>query len=113
MIINDGSTDNTEDVVKSFRDKRIKYIVHPNQGVSATVNRGVKQAQGDFIIRLDSDDMMTPDYISKHIQQFINHPDADMIYCDDYLIDENAKPIRIIERQQYNDRTMLIYRLVG
>lgn len=108
IIINDGSTDNTEEIIKTFNDNKIRYILQQNQGVSAAVNNAINQSRGEFVIRLDSDDMMTPDFISKHLKQFKDNPDADLIYCDDYLIDENAKPIRIIERQEYSERNILI-----
>ena len=108
LIVNDGSTDNTEEIIKSFDDKRIRYILQHNQGASAATNIGIKQSRGEFIIRLDSDDMMTPDYISKHIKHFTEQPEADLVYCDDYLIDENSNPIRIIERKEYSDRNILI-----
>jgi glycosyltransferase involved in cell wall biosynthesis/phenylacetate-coenzyme A ligase PaaK-like adenylate-forming protein/MoaA/NifB/PqqE/SkfB family radical SAM enzyme len=108
LIINDGSTDNTEKIILGFRDDRIHYMSQANHGLAATHNIAIKKSQGEFIIKLDCDDLMTPDFISKHIKHFMNHPDADLVYCDDYLIDENAKPIRIIERQEYSDRNILI-----
>ncbi len=108
IIINDGSTDDTEKIIKSFNDNRIRYMSQENRGLAATHNIGIMKSQGEFIIKLDCDDMMTPDFISKHIRQFIEHPEADLVYCDDYLIDENAKPIRIIERPQYSNRNIFI-----
>ncbi|GAJ17799.1 unnamed protein product, partial [marine sediment metagenome] len=97
VIINDGSTDNTEEVVLSFEDERIRYFRQENRGLAATHNVGIKQSKGEFIIKLDCDDMMTPDFIAKHLQEFKKHPDADLVYCDDCLIDESSKPIRVIE----------------
>ncbi len=108
IIINDGSTDNTEDIIMSFKDDRIRYMSQVNRGLAATHNIGIMKSKGEFIIKLDCDDMMTPDFISKHIKQFTEHPEADLVYCDDYLIDENAKPIRIIERPEYSERNILI-----
>ena len=52
--------------------------------------------------------MIMPDYIAKHLQEFEKHPDVDLVYCDDFLIDENSKPIRVIERPEYTDRKLLI-----
>jgi len=57
---------------------------------------------------LDSDDMIAPDFISTHLQEFEQYHDADLVYCDDYLIDENDKPIRVIERPEYSDRKIFI-----
>ncbi|MBN1974914.1 MAG: glycosyltransferase [Sedimentisphaerales bacterium] len=108
IIADDGSTDNTRDIISGFKDERIKYIYKDNGGPSSARNMALKKSHGSFIIILDSDDMMAPDFISKHLSEFINNPEADMVYCDDYLIDENSKPIRIIERPQYSDRNILI-----
>ncbi|MHC4680535.1 MAG: glycosyltransferase [Planctomycetota bacterium] len=108
LIINDGSTDNTEEIVLGFKDERIRYYRQENRGLAATHNVGIKQSRGEFIIKLDCDDMMVPDFIAKHLQEFEKHPEADLIYCDDCLIDEDSKPIRVIERPEYTDRKLLI-----
>lgn len=55
IVIDDGSTDNTKEVLQPYRDK-IHYIYQPNKGVSAARNTGIKEAQGDWIAFLDSDD---------------------------------------------------------
>jgi glycosyltransferase involved in cell wall biosynthesis len=108
LIINDGSTDNTEEVVLGFKDERIRYFRQENRGLAATHNVGIKKSRGEFIIKLDSDDMMMPDFIARHLQEFENHSDTDLVYCDDCLINEDSKPIRVIERPEYTDRKMLI-----
>jgi glycosyltransferase involved in cell wall biosynthesis len=108
IVADDGSTDNTKDIILSFKDERIKYFYKENGGPYSARNLGMEKATGDFIVPLDADDMMTPDYIARHLQEFERCPDADLIYCDDYLIDEVCKPIRVIERQEYADRKSLI-----
>jgi glycosyltransferase involved in cell wall biosynthesis len=108
LIINDGSTDGTEEIIRGFKDERIRYFRQENQGLAATHNTGIRQSRGEFIIKLDADDKMTPDFIARHVRQFENNPEADLVYCDDYLIDQNDKPIRIITRPQYADRKLLI-----
>ena len=52
--------------------------------------------------------MMTPDFICRHIQEFEKHPEADLVYCNDCLIDENSKPIKVMESPEYTDRKLLI-----
>jgi glycosyltransferase involved in cell wall biosynthesis len=108
VIINDGSTDNTEEIVASFKDAKIRYFRQENHGLAATHNTGIKKSRGKFITKLDADDKMTPDFISRHLEQFEKYPEADLVYCDDYLIDENDKPIRIIKRPEYTDRKLFI-----
>ncbi|MGB2865501.1 MAG: glycosyltransferase [Sedimentisphaerales bacterium] len=108
LIINDGSTDNTEEIVAGFKDKSIKYFRQENRGLAATHNAGIRHSRGEFVIKLDADDMMTPDFIARHLQEFEKHPEASLVYCDDYLIDRNDKPIRILKRPEYTDRKLLI-----
>jgi glycosyltransferase involved in cell wall biosynthesis len=108
IVIDDGSTDNTKDIVASFKNNKIKYFYQENKGLAGAQNTGIKISQGPFLIKLDSDDMMTPDFISKHLQEFEKHPEADLVYCDDYLIDENSKSIRVIKRPEYKNTRMLI-----
>ena len=62
ICINDGSTDNSADIVKSFADadKRFKWINQENQGVAAARNYGIQTAEGKYIMFLDGDDYMHP-----------------------------------------------------
>lgn len=73
IIVDDGSTDNTEDIIKEFqkKDERIKRIRHDkNKGGSAARNTGIKAAKGDYIAFLDSDDEWLPQKINKQIVIF-------------------------------------------
>ena len=65
IIINDGSTDASESIIKSFKDSRIHYIEQENQGVSVARNTGIKAANADYIALLDADDLWKEDYLEK------------------------------------------------
>jgi len=108
VVVDDGSTDGTKNIVFSFKDERIKYFYHENSGLAATHNTGIKNSKGLFLVKLDSDDMMTADFIAAHLAEFEKHPDVDLVYCDDCLVEENSNPIRVIERHEYTDRRLLI-----
>ena len=58
IIINDGSTDQTEKIIKSFSDKRLIYFKNKNQGIGKTRNFGIEKATGQYIMFLDSDDYL-------------------------------------------------------
>ncbi|NIW46854.1 MAG: glycosyltransferase, partial [Gammaproteobacteria bacterium] len=60
IIVNDGSTDNTQRVAKSFSDPRIKYIYQENRGLSGARNTGIRNAIGTYVTYLDSDDLFLP-----------------------------------------------------
>jgi len=108
IVVDDGSTDNTADIVRSFTNEPIKYFFKENGGVASARNFGLKKSTGSFIVMLDSDDMMTPNYLAEHLKGFVQYPQADMVYCDEYLIDEQDQPIRVIHRPQYSDSQAII-----
>lgn len=85
IIIDDGSTDNTQEVVESYNDDRIKYFWQENQERSASRNNGIMKATGDWICFLDSDDRYTTTYLEM-LNQNITKNDyiirTNMIYKD-------------------------------
>ncbi|GIV33592.1 MAG: hypothetical protein KatS3mg031_1127 [Chitinophagales bacterium] len=85
IIVDDGSTDNTRQVVESFNDSRIRYFYQTNQERSAARNYGIRQARGQYICFLDSDDY----YLPGHLEAFYNKIEScgfpvAVFYCDTY-----------------------------
>jgi glycosyltransferase involved in cell wall biosynthesis len=70
LIFDNSSTDNTEEIVKGFSDKRITYIKHKPIGISAARNLGVKEAKGEFVAFLDDDDEWLPNKLQDQINIF-------------------------------------------
>jgi len=108
LIVDDGSTDNTGEIILQNKDERIKYFHKENGGPSGARNLAISKAKGQYIMPLDADDMMTPDFIARHLQEFDSHPEADLIYCDVLLIDADGNPIRVMNKPEYQDRRNLI-----
>jgi len=73
LIVDDGSTDNTEKIVGSYKDKRIKYIKQKKKDQAAARNKGLKMAQGKWITYLDSDNEFLPNYLGVMIKTFKKH----------------------------------------
>ncbi|MDW7695822.1 glycosyltransferase family A protein [Flammeovirgaceae bacterium SG7u.111] len=63
IIVDDGSTDNTKEIITEYKDERIKYIYQENAERSAARNNGIKNAKGEYICFLDSDDFYLPDHL--------------------------------------------------
>jgi glycosyltransferase involved in cell wall biosynthesis len=75
IIVDDASTDDTDKLVASFHDNRIRYIQHEkNRGGGAARNSAITQAQGDYIAFLDSDDEWLPEKLEKQMKFFENAP---------------------------------------
>lgn len=81
IIVDDGSTDNTEEVVKSINDNRVIYIKQPNQGACAARNNGIDHAQGEFIAFQDSDDVWHVDKLEKQVK-CLKEIGADVVVCN-------------------------------
>ena len=76
IIVNDGSTDHSEQIILGYKDKRIRYIRHhKNQGLIVSLNEGVQYAIGEFIARLDADDIAHPQRFFRQVQFLLRHPD--------------------------------------
>ncbi|MCH7686145.1 MAG: glycosyltransferase family 2 protein [Planctomycetes bacterium] len=75
IVVNDGSTDATEEVATGFGD-RIQYISQQNRGETAARNRGFEQARGEFVTFIDHDDFWEPAFVEKTIEFLKNHPKA-------------------------------------
>jgi teichuronic acid biosynthesis glycosyltransferase TuaG len=67
IVVNDGSPDNTEEIVRSFPDSRITVVSQTNAGVSAARNKGIKHIKGEFVCFFDADDLMTPEFLEVRI----------------------------------------------
>jgi len=74
IIIDDGSTDGSAEVIRSIKDTRLQYTYQHNKGVSAARNNGLKKAQGEYIIFFDADDKMSPDFLNKRKKVLDDEP---------------------------------------
>ena len=75
IVVDDGSTDNTQEVLATFGDK-IKVIRQENRGVSAARNAGIREARGEWLAFLDSDDLWLPEKLAIQMKELSEYPDA-------------------------------------
>lgn len=78
LIINDGSTDNSESIILSYKDERIRYVKNENNlKLIKTLNKGISLSRGKYIARMDCDDISFPIRFEKQIEALRNNPELD------------------------------------
>ncbi len=82
IVVDDGSKDNTEEIIKSINDDRIIYYKQENGGAAKARNTGVNLATADYIAFHDSDDCWREDKLEKQMKYFLENPYFGMVYCD-------------------------------
>ena len=92
IIVNDGSTDNSLEIIQSYDDERIKIINNEkNIGLTKSLNKALKQAKGEYIARQDADDVSLPNRFEEQVKYFEEHPEVVLLGTSVYLIGENEK----------------------
>ena len=94
IVIDDGSTDNTPEVVGSYRDAHIRYFYQENRGVSAAMNTGILASTAEYIAILDSDDVLVEEALQKSVAFLDQHPEVGYCFGQSYTIDESGRPLR-------------------
>jgi glycosyltransferase involved in cell wall biosynthesis len=92
IIVDDGSTDNTAEVIKAYDDPRISYTWQENQDAYNTLNRGMGMAHGQYISILNSDDVYTTDRFEKCLQH-IEQTGAEVVFSDVIPIDDEGNKL--------------------
>lgn len=93
IIVNDGSTDNSEQVIRSFNDPRIVYIANErNSGLIFTLNKAIGIASGKYIARMDADDICHKERLSEQKRWLDEHPGTSVVASTIEFIDDNDQP---------------------
>jgi glycosyltransferase involved in cell wall biosynthesis len=105
IVIDDGSTDDTLSILRQYesRDKRFRIISRPNTGLTRALNEGVAAAGGEFIARMDADDISLPQRFEKQISYLRSHPDCVLLGAQIELIDPLGLKIALDSRKLNHD----------
>lgn len=95
IVVDDGSTDETEKVVAAFGE-RVRYLPQTNQGVGASRNNGANVATGDFLAFLDADDYWESTKLEKQLAKFIDDEEIGLVHCGVQNVDVDGKPLDVL-----------------
>ncbi|GAX92001.1 glycosyltransferase family 2 protein [Effusibacillus lacus] len=108
IVVDDGSADNTRELVKKYGDK-VRYIHQKNQGPSAARNTGIRHAKGKYIAFCDSDDRFLPDKLQKQMDYIKRHPDCRFLYTWYYNVDAEGRRTKLRKPTKCKGREHLQY----
>jgi glycosyltransferase involved in cell wall biosynthesis len=97
IIIDDGSTDSSREIIQSYDDKRIRLVINEqNIGLTKSLNKGIRLAKGEFIARMDADDISLPQRFEKQVAYLDSHPEVGVLGTYANIIDHRGKIINNI-----------------
>lgn len=111
IVIDDGSTDNTQEVLKPYLS-RINYLYKPNGGTGGALNLGIAKSSGKYICWLSSDDVFYPDKVAKQVQLMESNPTQGFCYTSFAVIEADGKHHYDIHSPYYPDRKEMVVKLM-
>ncbi|MGN7865294.1 glycosyltransferase family 2 protein [Chryseobacterium sp. 22458] len=98
IIVDDGSTDDTQSVSRKLENEKIRYVYQENRGLSGARNTGIRNATGDYILPLDADDTLNPLALEKMIAVFTQKPETLIVFSDTVTFGHTHKKSNLQEK---------------
>ena len=105
IVIDGGSTDGTLDILRQY--PHLTWVSEPDRGQSHALNKGFRRARGEIVGWLNADDTYQPRAIKTAVAFLQAHPDVDVVYSDCQVIDENGRPLYVIQAEDFQPKAML------
>ena len=110
IISDDGSTDNTAEIIQQFGDSRVRYLKNEHSGLpSVARNIALKAAEGKYIAFLDSDDLWLPDKLKEQVAVLDKHPEVGLVCSNAYCIDRQGKRAQQLYQEQGFGKSGLVF----
>jgi len=103
LVVDDGSTDNTREVLEKYDSPKIRYLYKKNGGVASARNYGIENARGKYIAFLDADDLWLPEKLEKQIALLEANEEIGLVYAATEKVDENLQTVGYIKANSYED----------
>ena len=109
VVIDDGSTDDTSEILKPYRvHPKIRILEQKNRGLNFTNNVALHIAKGEYLMRLDADDLLDENILLVLSHVLDTKPDVGLVYPDYYLVDEDGAVTQIVRRQKIGEEVELL-----
>ena len=96
LVVNDGSTDGTAAILEAYKDPRVHIVTNAsNIGVASSLNRGLVIARGEYVVRIDADDVALPQRLAEQVPDLDDHPDVGLVASATDFIDKESTKIGI------------------
>jgi len=114
LIIDDGSTDSSKDIIHSYNDSRIRLVSNKqNLGISKTLNKGIELASAELIARMDADDISLPERLGRQFAIMNEHPEYALVSTDIEKITADGESLQFISPERDFMYFYLIFQCYG
>lgn len=103
IVVDDGSTDESVQRVRRFRDPRLRLVMQANRGLAGARNTGIRHARGCYIALLDAGDAWRPDKLARHVAHLDSRPKVGVSYSQSAFMDDDGRPLGLLQAAKLKD----------
>jgi len=105
IVVDDGATDSTPEILKNYSDMRLRVIRQSNRGLAGARNTGIFHAKGKYIAFCDADDVWEPEKLELHLAHFENDSNVGISFAGSSMVDENGRQLKVSQSPKLKDIT--------